>query len=217
VKKKKRTNVQCCYVHFHMDIKNLAKQYIEKNGILKYGVSSTKCLNHELCNEVVDNIFLDDKVENLTEILLCNSCSLLFGTDILFFTDIEIDCPVCYHSHTKKTVLKCGHYLCIDCYRNLCFWDQTEHHPSPVLFGGPTCPSECVNPTIGRQCFCSSYETALSEWKKTDESKWNDWHTSLKEATHRVEPPRSFDNIREKCPLCRKFFTYFYEDEEIEI
>ena len=90
----------------------------------------SKCHNFELCqNDKVTGIGSD----------FCMTCGSWFkvcgfGWDKLIFIDSTDECVVCMNLCDRKLMFptNCGHSFCVECSKNILFWDETRYHLSPV-------------------------------------------------------------------------------------
>ena len=102
--------------------------YISYDDCL-YTEGGIKCKNYELCQNVLSpNWWI------LYGNYLCPTCdngSLGFGWNELEFIE---SCDEIVNKKMKFPA-NCGHYFCTICSRKILFWDETQHHLSPVMFG----------------------------------------------------------------------------------
>jgi hypothetical protein len=158
-----------------------------------------KCENYEFCKETVPN-GLGAKY--------CMDCGSWFkfghGWDKLNIIDSTDDCIVCMNNCNRKLIFptNCGHSFCLDCSKNILYWDETRYHLSPVPFGCPPCPNGCENPIKGKQCYCEEYDSVQNEWEKNNPVQYkkynNDQNQSIDNSSNDVTYGKCI------CPLCRK-------------
>jgi hypothetical protein len=100
----------------------------------------------------------------------------------------------------------CGHSFCIECCRNLLFWNETRYHLSPEPYGCPPCPNGCINPIKGKQCYCEEYTELQDNWEIENYEQWKKWndaeHLSIE---HSADNETTFG--KRICPLCREKYN----------
>ena len=174
-----------------------------------YPEGGIKCKNYELCQH---NLSPDWFI--LYGNYLCPSCdggSLGFGWRELEFKESGDECVVCNETGNKqlKFPANCGHWFCVSCSRKLLFWDESLYHLSPVVFGCPPCPNDCINPVKGKQCYCVIYDEILERWKQENPDKFEEYYEA--EILSIFSPDTTGCVIgSRKCPLCRKNVNKFY-------
>lgn len=156
-----------------------------------------KCTNYKLCNNVVC-------VNSLCQ--TCDEGNFGVGWKELEFRESHDECIMC--NQITDTQLKfptnCGHWFCIFCSRRILFWDETQYYVSPISFGSPSCPNECVNPIRGQQCGCAEYAEVLKKW----EHDWPEQHAKWADAQDMSIESGSFQQsvlgskTCQTCPLC---------------
>ena len=160
----------------------------------------SKCPNFELCKH--------NKVPGIGS-ECCMTCGSWFkvggfGWDKLIFFDSTDECVVCMNLCERKLMFptNCGHSFCVECSKNILFWDETRYHLSPVPYGCPPCPNGCENPEKGKQCYCEDYDSLEDEWQKSNPVQFNKWCSDQDNSID-----NSFKDItygQGVCPLCRK-------------
>jgi hypothetical protein len=128
-----------------------------------------------------------------------------FGWDKLNIIDCDEECDVCMNICKRKLLFptKCGHSFCLECSKEVLFWDECKYHLSPVPYGCPPCPNGCENPERGKQCYCDEYyDVVIEQWKQTNPVHYLKWDK---------EQEISIDNGNDNtssgkgvCPMCRK-------------
>ena len=98
----------------------------------------------------------------------------------------------------------CSHSFCIECCKNLLFWDETRYHLSPEPYGCPPCPNGCINPIKGKQCYCDEYTELQDNWEIENPVQWKKWN----KAEH-LSIDLSIEDVgssfgKRICPLCRE-------------
>lgn len=156
-----------------------------------------KCVNHELCK---NHVHQHDHATCIT----CGSWApyeYSFQWDELCFRNSfpEEECTVCLEVKPRMMAFptKCGHWFCIDCSRDLLFWDESKCFLDPLDFGGPRSCMKCPKPST--DC-CAAYRQQLKEWKKVREEEYDRWRRMMmmqKKAT-------AYGSCT--CPLCRNVF-----------
>jgi hypothetical protein len=111
------------------------------------------------------------------------------------FVKMEIchtHCIFCGKDCYQKMIFlgECGHSFCVECSLRL----YEESHLSPIPFGCPPCPNQCLNPTKGPQCDCIERDEVLDQWKKKDPASYDKW--VAEEILYRYK-----DGIF-RCPVC---------------
>jgi hypothetical protein len=117
-----------------------------------YEQNHIKCRNNLLCNN-------GESSEYFFEFnYFCLNCKIFEWNQLEFKTTDE-ECVVCYSQqpHFLKFPTNCGHWLCIQCSRDILFLDESRYHLNPVEFGCPPCPNGCINPSKGQQCWCDEF------------------------------------------------------------
>lgn len=171
----------------------------------QYPEGGIKCKNHDLCEGVLPPDWFE-KVANY----LCANCGSWFkiggfGWDELEFRQTDEECAVCNEVCNKqvKFPTNCGHWFCVPCSRNILLWDETRYHLSPVPFGCPPCPNECINPVRGKQCYCEDYDEILEQWERDNPQKYNEYNDAQNESIELSETTEGSVFGSKKCPLCR--------------
>lgn len=139
---------------------------------------------------------------------VCSNCEINYGKDPLKIVRNEEDCSVCLDSKNPKiTLVPCGHALCTVCYRNMSFFDDSSLRMSPVPFGGPPCPKGCVNPPVGKQCYCEEHDSLIENWE--NENRWQSdiWNLMQNASIDAAEYEFDCQEWRKKCPTCRAHIT----------
>lgn len=179
----------------------------ENNNIAFYeqdNGNGIKCKNYLLCQTVLPMWWFSCKGK-----YLCTNCDC-FGWKELEFRHADNDCVVCYTEcdFEMKFPTNCNHWFCVNCCRNILFWDETRYHLSPVPYGCPPCPNNCDNPIKGRQCYCEEYDEVQNQWELSNPLEWKKWndddeHYSIETSE---EIPGSVYTSK-TCPMCRKKYN----------
>lgn len=188
-------------------MENRDLKYEQKNIIYdEYQEGSIKCKNYELCKNTLHLNHWEYHANYLC--MTCGSGFKVggFGWNELEFKESDEECAVCNENQNKKVKFpaNCGHWFCISCSRNILFWDETRYHLSPVPFGCPPCPNECINPIKGKQCYCEEYDEVLNRWKQESPDQYKEYNDAENLSIELSEtiPGSVFGSS--KCPLCRK-------------
>lgn len=163
------------------------------------------CTNYDLC----ENTWSEEEEHPISD-EFCMTCGSWFkfgfGWDALEFKNTDEECCICQSISGKqvKFPTNCGHWFCISCSRNILFYDETKYHLSPVLYGCPPCPNNCMNPTRGQQCYCENYDVIIELWKQENKVQYDKWnHDENISIENGVDiSGNCFGN--QTCPLCRK-------------
>lgn len=164
----------------------------------QYPDGGIKCKNYLLCEAVLPDWWHDCK-----GCYRCTNCDVIFGRD-LEIKDNEDECPVCYENH-RLIKWSCDHYICVDCTRNICFWDESRYHLNPIDYGCPPCPNGCINPTKGKQCYCEEYDCVKEEWEQHNPDQFEQWNEDEHYSIFNSSDPVYGSG---KCPLCRNIEPY---------
>ncbi len=164
-----------------------------------------KCKNYELCKHTLPLEHYEHHAN-----YLCMTCGDWFkvggfGWNELEFRESDEECSVCFEKNKKqlKFPTNCGHYFCVDCSRNILFWDETRYHLSPIPFGCPHCPNNCENPIKGSQCGCDEYSEIKDKWEQDFPLEFEKWNESFNFSIDlgETEPGSIFNSC--KCPICK--------------
>jgi hypothetical protein len=190
----------------YMEYRDIQYEKINIGYDEQYPEGGIKCKNYELCRTVLP----PDHWEQCAN-YLCMTCGDWFkvggfGWNELEFRESDEECSVCLEKSKKqlKFPTNCGHWFCISCSRNILFYDESRYHLSPVPYGCPLCPNNCVNPIKGKQCYCEEYTEIQDKWEQDfplEFKKWNDSeHFSMEQGE--TIPGSVFGSCI--CPLCKK-------------
>ena len=155
------------------------------------------CENYAFCKKMLPDF--------MKRCIGCDS----FGLYAIPFYNVEDEeCPVCLRSHVTSMEFptKCGHRLCVECARDIIFWDETRYHLDPTSFGAPACPNGCQNPIRGRQCYCEEYDEVINKWERDKPLAWKAWNDA-EHASIDNSPDDDEAYASGKCPLCRQKYT----------
>jgi hypothetical protein len=148
-------------------------QYPEEAG------GGIKCKNYELCNRVLPKWWFECKGN-----YVCTCCDMLYG--ILKMSD-NIECPICFENKKGLSLMKCSHYICIDCFKRCHHGDQSGEPVFPYPDIEEKYFEDTENPIwVSDYPLITLYNEA-----------WNNWENNKQEKYENEE------NLR-KCPLCRK-------------
>jgi len=191
----------------NIEYKDLLYEHQNISSDKKYP-KGIKCKNYELC----ENILPPNHCKYYKN-YLCMTCGdwnkCGFGWNELEFINSNKECIICYKICNKqvKFPTNCGHYFCINCSKEILFWDESRYHLSPVPFGCPICPNGCINPIKGKQCYCEEYDKIQNKWKYNFPLQFKNWinaeDLSLEIDEHNIESVYG----SQKCPLCRKKYN----------
>ena len=132
----------------------------------------------------------------------------MFGTKDLEFKENTEECDVCNESYKYvKVSTSCEHQFCAPCSQNILVWDETNYRLSPVPFGCPPCPNNCINPIKGEQCYCEEYDEILDQWKEEYPDKYEEYNDAEKLSIELSETTEGIVYGSYKCPLCVKKIT----------
>ena len=170
-------------------------QYTEEDG------GGIKCKNYNLCEDVLS----PDTFEYFGNYLYMH-CSRVFNWGELEFRDSKDECIVCNETDIKqmKFPTNCGHWFCVNCSRNILFWDETKYKLSPESYGCPRCPNGCINPQRGFQCYCEDYDEIKDTWEQGNPNQFERWNIEETISIQNGEDSEGSVYCSLKCPLCRK-------------
>ena len=160
-----------------------------------------KCLNYKFCENAEPEWYILDCHDGLCGICHADHSNITRLT----FKDNENNeqCPVCLEEPLFLIKFPpCVHYFCKSCTSNICLWDETRYHLSPVPYGSPPCPNGCENPIKGRQCYCEEYFTIENNWKQSNPEDYQRWYDD--DNLSILQPDLFYAN--KTCPLCRAKF-----------
>lgn len=174
-------------------------------------IEESQCPNYELCGNTVPVPGIGNG--------FCMTCGSWFkyggfGWNQLTFINSSEICSVCFNDCERKLMFPagCGHSFCIDCSKQILFWNSSRYCKSPVSYGCPPCPNGCNNPITGYQCDCIEYDPVIDQWQQNDPVNWNRWNN---EQTISIE---TCDNnpVYGKCicPLCRAKYVRMADKHE---
>jgi hypothetical protein len=165
-----------------------------------YNSERIKCKNYELCK---DNIPLDGY--NYKGNYLCINCDN-FEWNELEFRDATEECIVCFcnNSREMKFPTNCDHWFCINCSKDILFWNETRYHLSPEPYGCLPCPNGCINPLKGKQCYCEEYNIIQDNWELNEPEQYIRWNNDEHESIELSEETSGSVYCSKTCPLCRK-------------
>jgi hypothetical protein len=92
----------------------------------------------------------------------------------------------------------CTHHFCVDCSRDMLFWDERRHHINPVQYGCESCG--CPNPEMGPQCHCKMRFLNIAKWAVNNTDKYQEWKEA--EQKELLIGSRWAYGVK-KCPLCK--------------
>lgn len=170
----------------------------------QYPEGGIKCKNYELCEHILSPDWFSWYGNYLC--LTCDGGSLGFGWRELEFKENAEECVVCNETGNKqlKFPANCGHWFCTPCSRNILFWDETRYHLSPVPYGCPPCPNDCINPLKGKQCYCENYDEILERWEQENPRHYKKYNDAENLSVELSETVAGSVFGSRKCPLCRK-------------
>ena len=183
----------------YMEYRDLQYEQANIGYDCQYPEGGIKCKNYELC----EHILSPDWWEYMAT-YICPSCDM-FGWKELEFKESDEECVVCNETENiqVKFPANCGHWFCVSCSRNILFWDETRYHLSPVPFGCPPCPNECINPIKGKQCYCEDYDEILERWEQENPQQYKEYNDSENLSIELSENTAGSVFGSNKCPLCR--------------
>lgn len=164
------------------------------------------CPNHEFCGSTYPLWFKDCRGDR------CIYCDMAIGDKKLEFVSNEDKCPVCLEQASRKIIFPaCSHKFCVQCSKNIIFWDGNNFRTDPVPYGAPPCPHHTDGETSCKSRPCNlekgidydhSDEEELDErfrlWSKIckiDFELWNNDDSSLENLNNPLYGSRT-------CPLC---------------
>ena len=184
---------------------------IAYKGYQKKAELGIKCKNYDLCEGILPKDHFKRHKNYLC--LYCGEWFLMkgFGWNELEFFENNENCIVCFTNHKKKVKFptNCGHSFCIDCSREILFFDEKKYHLSPMPYGCPPCPNGCKNPEKGRQCYCEEYDKIIDQWKDFSPVNFDEWIYNERLSIDKEEDNEGSIYGSAKCPICRK--TYHKE------
>lgn len=147
-----------------------------------------KCDNFEICQAILP----DDWFECQGNYLCCN-CHMLFGTwgdktgkGTLEFYD-NLECPICLENTRCVSQPKCNHYVCINYFKRCYYGKEYPSFPYPELE--------------------EEYDNDVENNNYANNSKWDAHRQKINEYNElydEIEDYNQFENIINKCPLCRR-------------
>ncbi len=152
-----------------------------------------KCPNYEVCSSDFPKC-IGNCHQNR-----CINCDIIFGNIDLVFSEQSNMCDICYISNQQVKLPDCSHYTCIECFKQIYFFDETKYYLNPEKYGCPSCPNDCNNPDRGTQCYCEEYDSIKDTWAKDFPEQYENWNN---------DEDNSINNITNlhghgKCPFCR--------------
>lgn len=159
---------------------------------------SNKCINYIFCNGMA----YPELEENT-----CLMCSTWYshgeGFGKLEFIETEEDCPICYKKGTQmKFPTNCNHSFCIQCCRDLLYFQDDQFALCPVEYGCPPCSHYtsflCDNSCKNRPC-SKEDDLILEQWEKDDYESFIQWN--FDELNYLNSEHKYF--ATKKCPMCR--------------
>jgi len=160
-----------------------------------------KCLNYKFCN----NISFPEINENL-----CILCCLWYEDSegwgkLEFIESNNLECPVCYKiGDQMKFPTNCGHSFCIQCCKNLLYYQDNINDICPIKYGCPPCKHYIVNTVkscVTRPC-CEEDQIILDNWELYDYESFMQWNYL---EFNSVNEDKDY-LVTKKCPLCRKVY-----------
>jgi len=151
---------------------------------------SNQCVNYIFCK---GTSFGND---------LCLLCDIITedseGWGKLEFKENDEECPVCYKKGIKmKFPTNCSHWYCIQCSKNLLYFQEDRYDICPVKYGCPPCKHE---KSCKRRPCCDDDEKILDKWEEDDYEMFIRWNYD--EFNYINEDNDYY--VSKKCPLCRK-------------
>ena len=169
-------------------------------NLLNKGMSN-KCVNYKFCNGVAYPE-LDEE--------LCLLCGLWYdeseGWGKLEFIESKEDCAVCY-SHSKvhmKFPTNCGHSFCIQCCKNLLYFQDDIYDICPIKYGCPPClhyVKDSIKSCVKRPC-CDEDEIILDKWEIDNYESFIKWNY---DEFNYINEDKDY-LVTKKCPMCRKIY-----------
>lgn len=159
-----------------------------------------KCQNFLLCEKLVYLWWLEHEE---TEGIACIQCEEDYGPEPLRFVKDGNDCPVCMESPENKIALRCGHRVCVSCFKTMYQWDDSKYHVSVAVYGGPSCPEGCINLPTGRQCYCASHVNGMERWYRESPADYMRWDAAMMASVNQAYG--EFQRDKKRCPLCRTY------------
>ena len=186
----------------YMEYRDLQYEQTNVGYDCQYPEGGIKCKNYELCETILPDRWFECKAT-----YICISCDM-FGWKELEYKESDEECVVCYETGHKqlKFPANCGHWFCTSCSKNILFWDETRYHLSPVPFGCPPCPNECINPVKGKQCYCEDYDEILERWEQENPQQYKEYNDAENLSIELSETTTGSVFNSKKCPLCRKIY-----------
>ena len=186
----------------YMEYRDLQYEQTNVGYDYQYPEGGIKCKNYELCESILPNWWFECKAT-----YLCTNC-VMFGWNELEFKESDEECVVCNETGNKqlKFPTNCGHWFCTSCSKNILFWDETRYHLSPVPFGCPPCPNDCINPIKGKQCYCEDYDEILDDWKEEYPDTYKEYNDAENLSIELSETTAGSVFNSKKCPLCRETY-----------
>ena len=172
-------------------------------------LAGVTCPNYILCKRITPTCVM--KISNLDR--YCSRCDGVFYKTPFHRTTLEFKppdpqepCSVCMSSETtmmKFPIKGCSHWFCVECSRNLIFWDESRTDIDARPYGCPPCPNGCDNPTVGRQCYCEEYDSVRASWGTRAPDQYRQWEEAESYSYYHTETGFGTG----KCPLCRKYIS----------
>jgi len=151
-----------------------------------------KCINYKFCNGIAI-------IEQ--ECLLCGTWySHGEGWGKLEFIETNEECIICCKKGTQmKFPTNCGNSFCIQCCRNLLYWQEDRYDIDPIKYG---CPP-CVHDKSCKKRPCSEEDQIIIDnWEANNYDNFIRWNYDEFNLINQEEPYL----ITKKCPLCRKVY-----------
>lgn len=166
-----------------------------------------KCANFEFCENYVPVAHSSKKEHD--HHAFCITCGSWASNEYSFQWDkltIENtregeECSICLEPKKRMMFFptNCGHRFCLECSRNLLFWDDAYCFIPPSKFGGPKQCDTCT-PNKPRS-HCDLFLARLEQWREAMPEDYDRW----RQAMQTVKQNTSYGSCT--CPLCRKKYT----------
>lgn len=191
--------------------KSSLEYYATNNiGKDKHGITGIKCMNYELCNQVLPKSWWN----TWSQKYLCPNCFMMFGT--WGFGDVKhtgkgalavfdnVECPICLQCKKSMSQPRCDHTTCIDCLRR-CYFSYESREGEPEFPYSETVESGLeefvlIGPSLEEEFMSDPYNPKWDAEYPLIKQHFEEWARWDEERILKYENEA---NLR-VCPICRK-------------